>query len=154
VSAEGTSAGAFSEGPARGDRRESGDLRAVETTILLIVALLLAIATINDVVRQAHVNQRLIADLATWRSYTGHRYHNLSVKQDYSEHFTREVVCGNTSPGEPKQRTQLCLVLTGPIVGGRRHVVGGWRLPAHSEDEPSLRYGCFGSAPSEFTCRR
>jgi len=135
-------------------RPESGDLRAVETTILLLVALLLAIATVNDVVRQTHVNHRLIADLATWRSYTGHPYHNLSVSQDYTEHFTREVVCGNTSPGEPKQRVQLCLVMTGPIVHGRRHVSGGWYLPARVENQPSYRYGCFGSAPAEFECRR
>jgi hypothetical protein len=138
----------------RPQRRESGDLRAVETTILLLAALLLAIATINDVVRQTRVNHRLIADLATWRSYTGHRYHNLSVSQDYTEHFTREVVCGNTSPGEPKQRVQLCLVITGPIAAGHRHVSGGWHLPARSEDQPALRYGCFGSAPAEFRCRR
>jgi len=140
--------------PARAGRRESGDLRAVETTVLLIVALVLAIATVNDVVRQTRVNHRLIADLATWRAYTGHPYHNLSVSQDYSEHFTREVVCGNTSPGEPKQRIQLCLVMTGPAVHGRRHVNGGWYLPARLENEPAYRYGCFGSAPEEFECRR
>jgi hypothetical protein len=134
--------------------REGGDLRAVETTLLLLAALLLAIATVNDVMRQAHVNQRLIADLATWRSYTGLHYHNLSVSQDYSEHFTREVVCGNTSPGEPKQRVQLCLVMNGPVAGGRRRVSGGWYLPARVEDEPRYRYGCFGSAPAEFGCQR
>jgi hypothetical protein len=154
VSAERTSGGGFGDRAARGARRESGDLRAAETTVLLIVALLLAIATVNDVVRQVHVNRRLIADLATWRSYTGRHYHNLSIKQDYSEHFTREVVCGNLSPGEPKQRTQLCLVITGPVVNGRRHVSGGWYLPARAEDVSSMRYGCFGSAPVEFTCRR
>ena len=134
--------------------RESGDLRAVETTILLLVALLLAIATVNDVVRQTHVNERLIADLATWRSYSGHHFHNLAVSQDYTEHFTREVVCGNTSPGEPKQRIELCLVMSGPVVGGRRRVSGGWYLPARVEDEPRYRYACFGSAPAEFTCQR
>ena len=135
-------------------QREGGDLRAVETTLLLIAALLLAIATVNDVVRQTHVNQRLIADLKTWRAYTHRDYHNLAVAQNYSEHFTREVVCGNTSPGEPKQRVQLCLVMTGPIVHGRRHVSGGWYLPARVENQPSYRYGCFGSAPAEFECRR
>jgi hypothetical protein len=144
-------------GTARSERwrhRESGDLRAVETTVLLLAALLLAIATINDVVRQTRVNHRLIADLATWRAYTGHSYHNLSVSQDYTEHFTREVVCGNTSPGEPKQRVQLCLVITGPITRGRRNVSGGWYLPARAEDQPALRYRCFGSASDEFRCRR
>jgi hypothetical protein len=157
--------GAPDEGAARGRGRagargrarargESGDLRAVETTVLLLVALLLAIATVNDVVRQTHVNQRLIADLSTWRQYTGLRYHNLAVAQDYTKNFTREVVCGNTSPGEPKQRIQLCLVITGRVRAGRRHVTGGWYLPARAEDEPSFRYGCFGSAGSEFECTR
>ncbi len=134
--------------------RASGDLRVAETTVLLLIALLLAIATVNDVVRQVHVNHRLIADLSTWRAYTGHRYHNLAVSQDYTQNFTREVVCGNTSPGDPRTRVQLCLVITGPVVRGRRHVSGGWYLPAHVEDQPSYRYGCFGSARSDFRCLR
>ena len=45
----------------------SGRMRLIETTLLVLVGLLLAIATVNDVVRQTHVNQRLIADLRTWR---------------------------------------------------------------------------------------
>jgi hypothetical protein len=134
--------------------REGGDLRAAETTVLLLVALLLAIATVNDVVRQTHVNERLIADQKTWRAYTHRDYHNLQVSQDYSEHFTREVVCGNTSPGEPKQRIQLCLIVSGPVVHGIRRVTGGWYLPARAEDQAPARYACFGSAPSEFECSR
>jgi hypothetical protein len=148
------SAHATSGRPERRERRERGDLRAAETTVLLLVALLLVIATVNDVVRQVHVNERLIDDQKTWRAYTHHDYHNLEVSQNYTEHFTREVVCGNTSPGEPKQRIQLCLVVTGPVVHGRRHVSGGWYLPARAEDQPSARYACFGSAPSEFECSR
>jgi hypothetical protein len=135
-------------------RRESSDLRLAETTVLLLVALLLAIATVSDVVRQVHVNHRLIADLNTWRTYTRHNYHNLFVSQNYSEHFKREVVCGNTSPGEPKAHIQLCLVINGPVVNGRRRVTGGWYLPARAEDFAASRYGCFGSAPAEFECSR
>ena len=56
----------------------SGRMRLIETTLLILVGVLLAVATANDVVRQTHVNHRLIADLRTWRSYTGHDYHNLS----------------------------------------------------------------------------
>ncbi len=33
-----------------------GELRLVETAVLLLVGLLLAVATVNDVVRQAHIN--------------------------------------------------------------------------------------------------
>lgn len=132
----------------------SGRTRLVETTLLLLAGLLLVIATVNDVVRQTHVNERLIADLRTWRVYTGHDYHNLSVDQKLlGETSQREVICGNTSPGGPKARTQLCLAVWGPIVNGRRTVHGGWYLPAKAEDVRAARYGCFGPA-SRGVCPR
>jgi hypothetical protein len=126
----------------------SGRTRLVETTLLVLAVILLASATVNDVVRQTHVNQRLIADLRTWRSYTGHDYHNLSIDQRLlGENSQREVICGNTSPGAPKERTQLCLEISGPVVDGRRVVQGGWYLPAKIESNVRAeRYGCFGPA--------
>ena len=75
----------------------------VETTLLVLVGVLLAAATVNDLARQAHTNDRLIADLSTWRHYTGHDYHNISVDQETLGSTTqREVLCGNTSAGPPK----------------------------------------------------
>lgn len=131
-----------------------GQLRLVESTVLVLVGLLLAIATINDVGRQVHVNQRLIADLHTWRVYTGHNYKNVAADQELlGAGSGREVVCGNTSPGAPKATTQICLTIWGPTVDGRRTVHGGWYLPAKSEDERSERYGCFGSG-AEGLCPR
>ena len=125
----------------------TGRLRLVETTLLVLLGLLLAVATVNDVVRQTHVNHRLIADLATWRSYTGHPYHNLSIDQElFGTGSQREVICGNTSPGAPKAKTQLCLLVFGPVRGGRRTVHGGWYLPPKVEDVRAYRYGCFGTA--------
>ena len=89
----------------------------------------------------------LVADLATWRTYTGHAYHNLFVDQQlFGVTSRREVVCGNTSPGAPRARTQLCLAIEGPTVGGLREVRGGWYLPPGSEGQRSTRYGCFGPA--------
>jgi hypothetical protein len=126
----------------------------IETAVLLIVGLLLAVASVNDVVRQTHVNHRLVADLDTWRAYTGRDYHNLSVKQSYTRNFTREIVCGNTRPGDPKAHVQLCLVITGPVKAGRRRVTGGWYLPALRDDEREFRYGCFGAARAERRCPR
>ena len=125
-------------------------VRVVEATVLILVGLLLAAATVNDVVRQTHVNQRLIDDLRTWRTYTGHTYHNLSIEQTVlGERSQREVVCGNTSPGPPKTRVQLCLAIWGPVVHGRRAVHGGWYLPPNTqEDVRANRYGCFGPASS------
>lgn len=134
--------------------RGSGRTRLVESTLLVLAVILLAIATANDVVRQNHVNQRLIADLRTWRHYTGHDYHNLSIDQRVlGETTQREVICGNTSPGAPKERTQLCLAIWGPVVAGRRQVHGGWYLPAKAEDLRADRYACFGPA-SEGACPR
>jgi hypothetical protein len=130
----------------------SGRTRLIETTLLVLVGILLAVATVNDVVRQTHVNHRLIADLRTWRTYTGHPYHNLSIEQELlGKSSQREVVCGNTSPGAPKAKTQLCLAIWGPVVNGRRTVHGGWYLPPKAEDVRAGRYGCFGGA-SEGKC--
>ncbi len=101
------------------EKRGLGSLRLAETTILILLGVFLAVATVNDVVQQTHVNQRLVVDLATWRAYTGHVYHNLTIEQDLKgSGSTREVICGNTSPGAPKTRTQLCLVMRGPVVHG------------------------------------
>jgi hypothetical protein len=116
----------------------SGRMRLVETTLLVLAAILLTTATVNDLVRQN----------------TGHDYHNLSVDQMLlGENSQREVICGNTSPGAPKERTQLCLAIWGPVRDGRRVVHGGWYLPAKVEDVRADRYACFGPA-SEGLCPR
>jgi hypothetical protein len=130
----------------------TGRRRLVELTVLLLAGLLLAIATVNDVVHQTNVNDRLIADLHTWRTYTGHDYRDLSTEQDFHGHTTRDIVCGNTTPGPPKERIQLCLRMTGTVTGGRRTAAGGWYLPPKAEDLPASRYGCFGTAKSARLC--
>ncbi|HEX3391339.1 MAG TPA: hypothetical protein VHS55_02135 [Solirubrobacteraceae bacterium] len=134
------------------ERNGFDSVRLVETTLLILFGLLLAVAIVNDVRQQTHVNHRLIADLATWRAVTGHNYHSIGVEQDIKEHSTRDTVCGNVSPGGPKERTQLCLRMTGPVHTGRRKVSGGYYLPPRSEDQARLRYGCFGSAVQAGLC--
>jgi hypothetical protein len=127
--------------------------RAIETTVLLWIAALLVIATIHDVYQQTKVNHRLVADLASWRAYTGHDYHNLSAEQDQKTHTTRDVVCGNTAPGAPHTRTQLCLIMTGSVTHGHRAIHGGYYLPADLLfDVPAKRYGCFGDAVEQRLC--
>jgi hypothetical protein len=122
-------------------------VRLIETTLLVLAGVLLAVAVVNDVVRQTHINHRLETDLHTWRTYTRHDYHNLSIEQTvFGETNNTDVVCGNTVPGSPKSRIQICLAIGGPVIDGRRAVTGGWYLPAHSEEDlPRLRYDCFGS---------
>jgi hypothetical protein len=134
--------------------RRTGRRRLLESTALALAGALLLIATVNDVVLQTHVNHRLVADLRTWRLYTAHSYRNLSVSQDVRGHTTRDVVCGNTSPGGPRERVQLCLEMTGPVTGGRRAVHGGWYLPPKAEDLRAYRYACFGSASRAGRCPR
>ncbi|HEX4838327.1 MAG TPA: hypothetical protein VFV03_07390 [Solirubrobacteraceae bacterium] len=131
-----------------------GSLRLAETTILVLVGVLLAVATVNDVVRQTHVNHRLVADLGTWRTITGHDYRNLKVEQDLKGHTTRDTVCGNVSPGGPDERTQVCLTFVGPVLSGRRAVSGGYYLPAQTVDERSSRYACFGAPAQAGLCGR
>jgi hypothetical protein len=130
----------------------SGRRRLIETTLLILAGLLLTVATVNDVVLQTHVNHRLNADLRTWREYTGHDYINISTAQDIYGHTTRDIACGNTSPGPPGERVQLCLQLTGPVIHGLRAARGGWYLPPKTQDAPAFRYGCYGTAKSEDRC--
>ena len=132
----------------------SGQTRLVETTLLVLLGLFLLIATVNDLVRQTHVNHRLVADLRTWREYTGHDYKNVSVEQDLYSHTTRDIACGNVSPGAPKARTQLCIVLSGPTRAGRRAAHGGFYLPPKVDDVKRYRYGCYGSAKTAGLCPR
>jgi hypothetical protein len=140
--------------PRTTERPGRGQLRLVETTLLVLIGVLLATATINDVARQTRINDRLIADLGTWRAYTGHAYHNIEVDQHLlGESTHHEVVCGNTSPGAPKARTQLCLAIWGPVSHGVRTVHGGWYIPPGSEDQRADRYGCFGPG-AEGICSR
>ncbi len=140
--------------PRDSERRGLGSLRLTETTLLVLFGLLLALATVDDVVQQTHVNHRLVADLATWRAYTHHDYHSVDIEQDILEHSTRDTVCGNTSPGAPGERTQLCLRLLGPVRNDRRRVSGGYYLPPHRENLRRWRYGCFGSALAAGLCPR
>jgi hypothetical protein len=135
-------------------RAPRGAPRLAEGVALLLAGALLATATVNDLVLETHTNHRLIADMRTWRAYTHHDYHNLLVSRDISGLTTREVVCGNTAPGGLRQRTELCLVITGPVRGGRRSVSGGWYLPAKAENERRYRYACFGPARAEGRCPR
>jgi hypothetical protein len=140
--------------PLAGERGGSGSLRLAENTIVIIFGLLLAVATVNDLVGQTHVNHRLAADLRAWRTATGHDYRNLDIEQDIKSYTSRDVVCGNVSPGAPGERAQICLAFTGPILAGRRSVSGGYYLPPKLTDARENRYGCFGAAASSGLCGR
>ena len=137
------------------ERPGAGNVRLIETTILIVVALILAAATIADDARNVGINKRLIADIATWRAYTGHDYHNVGVEQQlFGISSTRDVACGNTKGGPPDSYTQICILLAGPIKEGRRQVLGGWYVPPYVQhNDYAYRYGCFGSATKGLCAR-
>lgn len=141
--------------PRERERRGRGELRLIESTLLVLVFILLAVAVVNDVVRETHVNERLTADLRTWRALTGHYdFHNISNEQDLTHHTTRDVLCGNTQAGPPGAWPQVCLIVTGPIRrDGMRVSHGGFYLPPYKPDLAANRYACFGSAVHEDLCR-
>jgi hypothetical protein len=138
--------------PLQHERRGRGELRLIETTLLVILGLILAVATVNDVVLQTHTNHRLVADLRTWRELTGHDYKNVGTEQDVKNFTTRDVTCGNTSPGAPESVARICLITTGPVRHGLRAVDGGYYLPPYVQDLRKSRYACFGDAVSEELC--
>jgi hypothetical protein len=138
--------------PREQERRGLGSLRLAETTILILLAVFLAVATGNDVARQTNVNHRLSADLLTWRTVTGHKYHNLAMEQDQQTHTSRDTICGNVSPGAPGERAQLCLTIVGAVSSGMRSVSGGYYLPPRSIDIARNRYACFGAAVEAELC--
>jgi hypothetical protein len=138
--------------PRDSERRGLGSLRLAETTILILLGLFLAVATVNDVVQQTHVNHRIVADELTWRTATGHNYHEITTEQDVKTHTTRDVVCGNVSPGGPKEHAQVCLVLAGAARNGLREVSGGYYLPPQSIDISHNRYACFGAPSTAGLC--
>ncbi|MGH2834372.1 MAG: hypothetical protein ACRDK2_16500 [Solirubrobacteraceae bacterium] len=139
--------------PLEHERSGRGELRLIETTILVLAGILLAVATVNDVVLQTHTNHRLVADLRTWRTLTGHDYKNVGTEQDVKNFTTRDVTCGNASPGAPESVTRVCLIMTGPVHHGLRAVHGGYYLPPYLQDLAKNRYGCFGTATSEQLCK-
>jgi hypothetical protein len=134
------------------ERRGRGDLRRVESTLLVLAFLVLAVAVVNDVVLQVHVNERLTVDLETWRAVTGLDLKNISIEQDLEHHTTRDVLCGNTGEGPPGTQPQVCLIMTGPTVHRMRAAKGGFYLPPYFPDKRENRYACFGTAVSEELC--
>ena len=114
----------------------------------MLVGVVLAVATVNDLVRQTGINHRLIADLRTWRHYTGHDYHNISIDQEtLGANTPARGAVRQHQPRTARTRGRRSAWRSGvPVVDGRRTVHGGWYLPPYVEDMPSERYGCFGAA--------
>jgi hypothetical protein len=145
--------------PREEERRGRGELRFIESALLLLVGVVLAVATVADVGREVRIGRRLAADLESWRAITHVPFHNPFIEQDVRTYTTRDVMCADTTNGKPQGKPQVCLIFTGPVRDGRRSAHGGFYLLAKGTDvhEPVLnqaryRYACFGSAISEHLC--
>ena len=102
--------------PRDAERPGSGRLWLVETIVLLLVGLLLAIATVNDVVLRRTSTTASSPTCARGAPTPATTTRTSRPNRTSAHHTTTDVVCGNTTPGPPKERTQICLQMTGPVV--------------------------------------
>ncbi len=132
---------------------ESGGRRRwrIETIVLIVVGLVLAVTSANDIFWSVSQNRRLVADQMTWRHYTHRDYFNVSAAPLVVGQPV-DLSCANASPGPPGERPQICILMSGPVQGGLRKVIGGWRLPARTGDFPANRGDCFGAGATKALC--
>lgn len=125
----------------------------VEVALLAVVAAVIAVAVVYDVTRAVSINYRLTADIETWRHLTDLNLKNVSIETD-TKHFTKhDMACGNNVPGKrPGTRTQICFMMVGPIVKGRRETRAGFFVAPKLGDVPRNRWGCFGTAARQHLC--
>lgn len=126
----------------------------IETAVLLAIAVLIAVATVYDLTREVKVDNRLTADIETWREVTGLHNEEVAIEQDLASYSTRDTACGDVvdSTAKNNSSSRICLMLVGPVAGNRRRAIGGFYLPAYLPIGPHDRYGCFGSTIAERFC--
>jgi hypothetical protein len=135
----------------RDEDHAGGGLYRAETIILALVALVFAVATVYDLVRQVHISDRMHADLVSWKAVTHRHDRHLIVEQDAKTYTTRDVVCGTTA-STPSAPAAVCLIFRGPVKAGRREAAGGYYLLETGrrknlvKDVARYRYACFGDA--------
>ncbi|HEX2015877.1 MAG TPA: hypothetical protein VGN69_04210 [Solirubrobacteraceae bacterium] len=123
-------------------------LRRIETVALVLLAVLLGAAVIDDVVRQVGIDKRILLDKRTYRrefptAVTKHIFVNPG-KRD-----TLDIACAHL----PGATDRGCLMLTGPSQRvTTRNVVGSYRLPRRHPDKYRYRYRCAGLALERGLC--
>lgn len=126
--------------------------RRIEAIVLVVIAALVSVATVYDLTREVKVDDRLTADIETWRQLTRIPDEEVAIEQDLASYSTVDTACGDIE--EPKRwaSARVCVMMDGPVVGNRRHVMGGFDLPPSVPLGPNDRYDCFGSTVSERFC--
>ena len=141
---------------ASASRPGSGRHVADRDDALVLVGLLLAIATVNDVVLQTHVNHRLDRRPAhVARLHRPRLQERLDRTGRLRTTRRRDVVCGNTAPGPPKERIADLPADDRPgraAAAARSHGAGTCRRSTKTSSR--YRYGCFGSTKAQGACPR
>lgn len=132
--------------------RPAGRRRRIEAIVLIVVAALISVGTVYDLTREVKVDDRLTADIETWRHVTGIHDEEVAVEQDLASYSTVDTACASLHESKKLVRSRICVMLDGPIVGNERHVMGGFYLPPYLPLGPNDRYGCFGSPVDEHFC--
>jgi hypothetical protein len=126
--------------------------RRAEMVLLLLVAAAIALASVYDLTREVKFDDRLTADIETWRHVTGIPDEEIAVEQDLASYSTVDTACGSLKPDKNAVSVRVCVMLKGPVMNNRRDAVGGFYLPPYLPLGPNDRYGCFGSTTSEHFC--
>lgn len=126
--------------------------RRIELIVLVLLAGVISVATVYDLTREVKVDDRLTADIETWRQVTGIHDEEVAVEEDLASYSTVDTACGNLVEDKKVVSSRVCLMLKGPVVNNRREYVGGFYLPPYLPLGPNDRYGCFGSTVSERFC--
>jgi hypothetical protein len=126
--------------------------RRIEAIVLVVVAALVSVATVYDLTREVKVDDRLTADIETWRHLTGIPDEEVSIEQDLASYSTVDTACGSIAESKKWVSARVCVMMDGPVVGNGRHVMGGFDLPPNVPIGPHDRYDCFGSPVSEHFC--
>lgn len=121
--------------------------RTAELAFLIVLGVLLAAATINDLAKQVRTDIRLGDDKKTWVAYTQHPVKKLTLIAGIGT--TRDVVCGPPFTGADYRQ---CLVMVGPTRSGVRTVAGGYRLPLTGNDLYRHRWACAGEPAQRQLC--
>jgi hypothetical protein len=132
--------------------RPVGRRRRIEAIVLLVVAALICVATVYDLTREVKVDDRLTADIETWRQVMRIPDEEVAVEQDLVSYSTVDTACASLLESKKVVRSRVCVMMDGPIVENKRHVMGGFYLPPYLPLGPNDRYGCFGSPVSEHFC--
>ncbi len=138
--------------PPEAGRERRGTRWRIETAVLLAIAVLIAVATVYDLTREVKVDNRLTADIETWREVTGIHDEEVAIEQDLASYTTRDTACGTVNEDKYAISARVCLMMAGPVNGNRREALGGFYLPPYLSIGPNDRYGCFGSTISERFC--